>query len=107
MNKYLLIFGGIILSAFAQIFLKISAMNEIKDFRWLVFFVLSISFYGVAFFVYSLVLKHFPISMISPIMTVGTVVLVVSCGCIMGETLASGQIAGLILGVVSILLILT
>ncbi len=106
MGIYILVGSGIILSASAQIFLKISAMHEIKDYRWVGLVVLSVCFYGLAFFIYSLVLKHFPISIISPIMTVGTVGLVVVSGVLMGEILTLYQVAGLILGLVSIVLIL-
>ena len=106
MRLYLLVGGGIILSAAAQIFLKISSINEVKDCRWLFFVITSVFFYGLAFLVYSIILKRFPISTISPIMTVGTVALVVASGVLMGESLTMGQLTGLILGMISIVLIL-
>lgn len=107
MISYLLVVLGIFLSAAAQVVLKISAVSEVKDLRWFILLCSSILFYGFAFLIYAIVLKYFPISKVAPIMTIGTVVLVTISGVIIGESLAMGQIVGLILGAVSILLILS
>ncbi len=106
-GNYLLVCSGILLSAAAQISLKIAAMNQLRDFRWLTFILCSIIFYALAFFLYSQILKHFPISIIAPVMTIGTVIFVIVGGMVMGETLTTRQISGLVFGVVSILLLVT
>lgn len=106
-TKYLLVAVGILASALAQIMLKKTSILEIRSSNWLVFIVLSCIFYLVAFLFYYVILKFFPISKISPVMTIGVMILVVIFGIYIGETISLKLLFGLLLGMFSIYLILT
>ncbi len=107
MISYILVFSGILFSAAAQAMLKQASLIEVRGSSWFYFVILSISFYGISFLIYAVVLRYFPISKISPVMTIGTVVLVVFYGLlVVGETLSVGQLVGVGLGIISIWLIL-
>jgi drug/metabolite transporter (DMT)-like permease len=80
----LLIFAGIILTASAQIFLKLAGFQDINNIRWYLLIISSVVSYGISFAVYAVILKLYPISKVAPAMTVGTVVLVVFFGVITG-----------------------
>lgn len=103
---YLLVAGGITFSAAAQVLLKVSSMLDSRGYSWFALIVASVILYGFSFVLYTLILKHFPLSVISPVMTIGTVALVVTCGVIMGESLSFGKVSGIVLGLLSIVLIL-
>ena len=107
MLAYVLVFSGIVLTATAQCSLKLAGMRDGHDAHWLFLIAVSIILYTLSFVAYAIILKHFPISRIAPLMTVGTVVLVVILGTALGESLTSLHIFGIALGVAGILLLLT
>lgn len=109
MVKYALVLLGIITSALAQIMLKkSSAFPFFKDFNFFLFFVLGGLFYVVSFGLYAYVLKVFDISKISPVMTIGVMVIVVATGALFfKEVISIKQSIGIFLGLASIILILS
>lgn len=108
MTKYLLVLLGILTSGLAQIMLKkSSSFDFLKDYNFFVYFILGGLFYVISFGTYAYVLKIFSIGKISPVMTIGTMLLVVIAGTLFfKESMTSRQIIGVILGLVSIILII-
>lgn len=108
MINYLLVFIGILTSALAQIMLKKSSDFEfLKEFKFFLYFFLAGGFYVFSFGVYTYVLKIFNISKISPVMTIGTMILVVFSGFLFfNEVISWKQVLGILLGILSIILIL-
>jgi len=108
MNKLLLVALGIIFSALAQIMLKkSSSFAFMKEFDFFVYFILGGLSYVFSFGIYAYVLKIFNLSKISPVMTIGTMLLVVIAGLLLfKESVTSKQVLGIILGLVSIMLII-
>jgi drug/metabolite transporter (DMT)-like permease len=108
MINFILVFCGIILTALAQIMLKKSGdFGFFKEFNFFLYFFLGGFSYVFAFGIYAYVLKIFNISKISPVMTIGTMLVVVTSGILFfHETLTSKQSIGILLGAISIVLIL-
>jgi drug/metabolite transporter (DMT)-like permease len=94
MHSYGLIVLGIFLSALAQLGLKRIAAYETWTFPWLVGIGFSIGVYGLAFLIYSYILRHFKVTVAGPLMTVGVVGVVVIGGLLLGETLSVKQWVG-------------
>ena len=99
--------GGIFCSSLAQILLKRATLFEARETLWMFCIAGSALSYLTSFIAYYLALRQFSISRISPLMTVGVVMIVVAYGYWMGETVTARQSLGIIFGVVSILLILS
>jgi uncharacterized membrane protein len=74
---------------------------------WFMYLMGSGSSYLLSFAAYYFALKHFSISKISPIMTIGVVIIVVIYGIGTGESVTVKQTLGILLGIVSLSLILT
>jgi drug/metabolite transporter (DMT)-like permease len=108
MINFLLIFVGIFVSALAQIMLKKAGNFEfMKDFNFFLFFLLGGGFYVISFGIYTYLLKIFDISKISPVMTIGTMLLVVLSGIVLfKEVLSIRQMIGVLFGIISIILII-
>ena len=106
MMKYFLIVAGIIPSALAQIFLKKASFYELKSFNWFLFVGFSGFSYFLSFVLYFFILKNFPISKVSPVMTICVMLIVVSFGFFIGEKITIKHILGIILGLSSVYLIL-
>jgi drug/metabolite transporter (DMT)-like permease len=106
MIKYLLLSVGILTSALAQILLKKASFYEIKSIIWLIYILLSITIYGGAFIIYSIILKYYPISVASPVMTIGVMIIVFCFGAYIGEHITPKQIIGFALGLVSVYFLL-
>lgn len=108
MIKIPLVLVGIFTSALAQIMLKKSnSFYFFKENNFYIYFILGGLFYVVSFVIYAYILKAFSLSKISPVMTIGTMVLVVLAGIIVfKEHLNIKQILGIMLGFVSIILII-
>jgi drug/metabolite transporter (DMT)-like permease len=104
--KLIYIIAGIVFSAGAQIFMKIATGHEILRFPWLILISGSIMSYALAFSMYYVALKYFPISRVSPAMTVGVVILVVLFGLFSGEILTPKQLTGILFGIIAIFLII-
>lgn len=107
MLAYILVVLGIITSALAQIMLKKSGQFAFfKEFDFFLFFILGGLFYVVSFGIYAYVLKIFNLSKISPIMTIGVMLIVVITGALFfKETISIKQSLGIFLGLASIILI--
>ena len=107
MSKVLLIVLGIAASALAQILLKKSgAFAFFQDSRFFLYFLSGGLSYVIAFGLYAYILKVYDISKISPVMTIGTMLMVFAAGVFLfGEQVSVRQIVGVGLGLVSILLI--
>lgn len=93
-------------SAIAQVLLKKAAMYNIKSVLWMAWIFMSVLSYGIAFVFYAITLKYFPISKISPVMTVGVMLCVVIAGVLWGEKLDIFSAVGIGLGIVSIYFII-
>lgn len=108
MIKFILVGLGVLTSALAQIMLKkSSSFFFLKEYNFFFYFVLGGLFYVVSFGIYAYALKIFDLSKISPVMTIGTMLLVVLAGIfVFREDISSRQLLGIALGVVSIALII-
>lgn len=104
---WIYIVSGILFSALAQICLKRASVVEAKQGLWFIYLSGSISSYLLAFIAYYLALKYYSISKVSPVMTVGVVIIVVCYGIWAGETVSTKHAFGVLLGIVSIALILS
>lgn len=107
-KNFILVFLGILTSALAQVMLKKSSNFEfLKDIKFFLYFFLAGGFYVFSFGVYAYVLKIFNISKISPVMTIGTMILVILSGFLFfNELISWKQILGILLGILAITLIL-
>ena len=105
--KLTVVLAGIVFSALAQICMKQATTLPGRDIIWLLFISGSVFSYFCSFVAYYMALKFFAISRISPVMTVGVVILVVLYGVYSGETISGKQGVGMLLGLVSLLLILS
>lgn len=101
------VLGGIVFSSLAQIFLKRATFLEAREVYWFLCVSSSALCYLISFVAYYMALKQFSISRISPVMTVGVVLIVVTYGYWMGETVTARQTLGVLFGIISILLILS
>lgn len=106
MIKYSYIVLGIMLSALAQVSLKYASGHKTFSLFWITYVGVSLISYGAAFGLYAIILRYFPISRISPVMTVGVVVLVVFFGIHFGEPFGVKQAIGLVFALVSLFLLL-
>ena len=104
---WIYVLGGIIFSSLAQILLKRATFLEGKDSVWFLSIAGSSFCYLISFAAYYLALRQFAISKISPVMTVGVVLIVVTYGYWMGEIITTRQSLGVLLGIISIILILS
>ena len=108
MIKYIFIPFGILASATAQMFMKKASGLSIKDFLFYIYFGSAGLSYVFSFVLYTLVLKYFPISKISPVMTLGTMIIVILLGIFMfQENLTFKQIIGITFGAIAIILIVS
>jgi uncharacterized membrane protein len=86
--------------------IKKASFFEIKDFSFYLFFGLAGLFYALSFVLYVYILKHFALSKISPIMTIGTMMLVIVISIFLfKEAITLKQSIGILLGTISIFLI--
>jgi len=86
---------------------KSSGFGFLKEFNFFVYFILGGLSYLISFGIYAYALKIFNLSKISPVMTIGTMLLVVLAGILLfKEVITSKQVLGIILGLVSIALII-
>jgi len=105
--KWFYVISGILSSSLAQICMKRATLFEGRQVFWISCILASISCYIFSFLAYYMALKYFTISKISPIMTVGVLLIVVFYGIWAGESVSAQHALGLMLGVVSIYLILS
>lgn len=108
MIKIFLVLLGIVASALAQVMLKKSGNFQFfKEYQFFFYLIFGGIFYVISFGLYAYLLKIFSLSKISPVMTIGTMLLAVLAGIFFfKENIASKQVIGIILGIVSIILII-
>ena len=74
-HSWIYVLGGILCSSLAQIILKRATQLEAREAMWLVYIGGSASCYLISFAAYYMALRHFQISRVSPLMTVGVVLM--------------------------------
>lgn len=105
--SWLYVVSGIVFSSLAQICMKRATTWDTHDVYWFAYIGGSAFSYLISFACYYMALKVFSISRISPVMTVGVVLIVVAYGFSTGETVTFRQSIGVLLGIISIMLILS
>ena len=106
MIKFFLLLLGILSSASAQMMLKKASDLSFKNIVFYIYFCFAGIFYVVSFGLYILILRYFPITKISPVMTLGTMIIVIIMGIfIFHETLTIKQMIGIVLGAIAIIFI--
>lgn len=106
MTKFGLIVIGILFSTIAQVMIKKSSLHELNETIYFLYLGMAGLSYVFSFVSYAFIMKFFPLSKISPVMTIGTMILVVCSGVILlNETISIRQSLGLMLGIISIILI--
>lgn len=105
MHKVIILFLPVVFSSLAQILLKVASQNVVKSLKWYVVIGSSIAAYVVAFVLYSITVRYYPISVASPVNTIAVMLLVAICGLVIWhEPLDLRQILGIGLGVIALLL---
>src|SRR5204862_1969624 len=102
----LLVLGGVLMTAVAQVLLKKASGFEVRTSPWILFFGLSAGAYVLSFILYSQILKYFALNKIYPVMTVAQIVVITVVGYLMGEAVGGRHAVGLVFGAVGIYLIL-
>jgi drug/metabolite transporter (DMT)-like permease len=106
--KYLLASLSVLSAVFAQILIKKASFYQFAERKWFVFILFSIFFYAVTFLTQTFVIRFFPISKILPVSAIAIMILIFLAGILFfGESVNMKQIAGIVLGIISILLILS
>lgn len=106
MCRYMILFLPVIFSVAAQLLVKAASFHPIRSSPWLVVIALSIFCYLFAFLLYTNTIRHFSISVASPVNTLAVMVTVVLAGVFLwGESLSYRQMVGLLLGLISLILI--
>ena len=103
----LLVATGIFTTALAQILLKKASLFEIRTGPWLAFMGISAGFYVLSFFLYSYMLRFYPLNKVYPVTTVAQIILITAAGLLMGEAIDIRHGLGLVLGALSVYLILS
>lgn len=96
---------GIITTAVAQISLKRAGGVDPFKVSWIVFVLLSMSFYVMSFVSYYFALRNFDISTVQPIMMVSIVALITLYGFFAGESFNYYKLSGIVIAAFSIVLI--
>jgi drug/metabolite transporter (DMT)-like permease len=96
---------GIIITATAQILLKLGSSHEILKLKWLVFLFFSLFCYSLSFVTYYLALRYYDISKISPIMMSSIICIITVYGFVSGEHINLSRIFGIGLAIISIIFI--
>lgn len=106
MTNILLFVLPIIFTTSAQLLLKLASSYAIKSTQWILLIGGSIFAYFISFAVYSFAVRVFPISLISPVTTIVTMLLVATTGIVLGEVLTARQLVGVGIGIIAIILII-
>lgn len=106
MSRYVILFLPVVFAVGAQLLIKAASFHPVRSFSWVLVIFFSIFCYLLAFVLYSNTVRHFSISIASPVNTLAVMVVVILAGVfIWGETLSFRQIVGMLLGVVALLLL--
>jgi len=98
-NPILYVALGIIVTAAAQILLKIGSSFEILKPKWFMYLLFSLCCYSVSFVSYYLALKYFDISKISPIMMSSIICFITLYGFL---TINISRLVGIVMAIISI-----
>jgi drug/metabolite transporter (DMT)-like permease len=101
---YYVIFG-IIITAAAQILLKIGSSFDMFKYKWLLYLFISLCCYSLSFVSYYLALRYYDISKISPIMMASIICIITGYGFFSGEHINISRLFGITLAIVSIIFI--
>ena len=106
--KFLLIFLTIVITAIAQTSLKKSAFYTVRQTELYIFITIGAILYIGTFFLQVYLLRFFDVSKLTPILTIGSMLLIVLLGIyFFGESFSFKQGIGIFLGAISIYLILS
>ncbi|MEA4982003.1 MAG: hypothetical protein VB066_04725 [Paludibacter sp.] len=106
--KYWIAILSVLSAVIAQVLVKNASFNELYSKKWMIFILISLIVYGLAFILQSYVFRLFPLSKIGPPSAIAVMILIFFSGVIFfGESIQIKQIAGVILGAISIYLIMT
>jgi multidrug transporter EmrE-like cation transporter len=94
--------AGIGFSAIAQLGLKLLSNYSAWSVKWMLGMTGCVASYGMAFLLYSYILRHAKITVAGPLMTVGVVCVVVIGGLIMGESVSFRQCVGIGMALISV-----
>jgi multidrug transporter EmrE-like cation transporter len=107
MKKYFFLFAPVLFSVAAQFLLKQAALKEWKSTAWLLTMGGSLVGYTLALALYSVAIRYFPVSLVSPVNGIAVMLLVIIGGTVFwDEPFGVRQMIGTILGVLSMLLML-
>lgn len=104
-NPILYVVLGIIITAAAQILLKIGSSFEILKSKWLTYLILSLCCYSISFVAYFLALRYFDISKISPVMMSSIICIITVYGFLSGEHINLSRLFGIVMAIISIFFI--
>ena len=108
MRKYFFLFMPVLFSAAAQLLIKQAALKEWKSTGWLLTMGGSILSYVLAFALYSVTVRYFPVSVASPVNTILVMLLVIAGGVLFWqEPFGIQRALGAVLGIVSLILMLS
>jgi drug/metabolite transporter (DMT)-like permease len=104
-NPILYVVFGIIITAAAQILLKIGSSFEILKSKWIMYLFLSLCCYSLSFVAYYLALRYYDISKISPIMMSSIICIITVYGFFSGEQINLSRLFGIVIAIISIIFI--
>ena len=108
MQKYFFLFAPVLFSVAAQLLIKQAALKEWKSMGWLLTMGGSILAYILAFALYSVAVRYFPVSVASPVNTILVMLLVIMGGVVFWqEPFGIQRVMGAVLGILSLILMLT
>ncbi len=108
MQKYFFLFMPVLFSTAAQLLIKQAALKEWKSMGWLLTMGGSILAYLLAFALYSITVRYFPVSVASPVNTILVMLLVIAGGILFWqEPFGVQRAVGTVIGILSLLLMLS
>ncbi|MDL2315410.1 EamA family transporter [Bacteroidales bacterium OttesenSCG-928-C19] len=106
--KYLVVSLCVLLTVSAQVLLKQTSAYVVGSKNFILFIVSSMLIYCLAFLAQSQAMRYFPLSKVSPAMSIATMVLIFIAGILFfKETVVLKQIIGIIFGIVAVYLIMS
>lgn len=106
MSRYVILFLPVVFAVGAQLLIKAASFHPIRSSSWLLVIFFSVCCYLFAFVLYSNTVRHFSISIASPVNTLAVMLAVILAGVFLwGETLSFRQVVGILLGIVALFLL--
>lgn len=108
MQKCFFLFMPVLFSAAAQLLIKQAALKEWKSMGWLLTMGSSVLCYILAFALYSVTVRYFPVSVASPVNTILVMLLVIAGGIFFWqEPFGMRRAIGAILGIIALVFMLS